>query len=53
MPDATLADSTRRRHQRTYIAVAAVATLPGVILSRLHVELSDPVLALIFGLAIV
>src|SRR5688500_19172640 len=43
----------RRRRQYTYMATAAAVTLPGAILSRLHVDLPEPLLALIFGLAIV
>ena len=54
MPDhATIADPARRRRQATYVGVAAAVTVPGVILSRIHAELPDPLLALIFGLAIV
>src|SRR5687768_9549261 len=43
----------RRRRQYTYMAAAAAVTLPGAIISRLHTDLPDPLLALIFGLAIV
>lgn len=54
MPDhETIADPSRRRRQATYVGVAAGVTVPGVILSRIHAELPDPLLALVFGLAIV
>jgi cation:H+ antiporter len=43
----------RRRRQYFYISAAAGMTLPGVVLSRLHPDLPYPLLALIFGLAIV
>src|SRR5688572_801590 len=43
----------RRRRQYTYMATAAGVTLPGAIISRVHTDLPDPLLALIFGLAIV
>jgi cation:H+ antiporter len=52
MSEAPLTDAKRRR-QYTYLATAAAVTVPGVFLSRVHTDLPDPVLALIFGLAIV
>ncbi len=45
--------AARRRHQYQYLAIAAAVTLPGAIISRIHTDLPDPLLALIFGLAIV
>ena len=45
--------AARRRRQYQYMAVAAAVTLPGAILSRIHVDLPNPLLALIFGLSIV
>jgi cation:H+ antiporter len=45
--------TARSRHQYQYLAVAAAVTLPGAIISRLHPDLPDPLLAVIFGLAIV
>ena len=45
--------ATHRGRQYSYMAVAAGITLPGAILSRAHTDLPDPLLALIFGLAIV
>ncbi|MGH9040592.1 MAG: sodium:proton exchanger [Acidimicrobiia bacterium] len=44
---------SRRRRQYNFLAAAVVITIPGVIISRIHTELGYPVLALIFGLAIV
>jgi cation:H+ antiporter len=35
------------------LVAAGAVTVPGVVLSRMHAELPDPLLALIFGLAIV
>jgi cation:H+ antiporter len=52
MSEAPLTDAKRRR-QYTFIATAGLVTVPGVVLSRAHVDLPEPVLALIFGLAIV
>ncbi len=52
MSEAPLTDAKRRR-QYTYLAAAAAITVPGVILSRAHTDLPYPLLALIFGLAIV
>ena len=49
---AILTDARRRRQYR-YLAMAAAITVPGVIISRLHTDLPYPLLALIFGLAIV
>ena len=43
----------RRRRQYQFMAAAGVVTLPGAIISRAHTDLPDPLLALIFGLAIV
>ena len=43
----------RRRRQYTFMAAAVAFTLPGAILSRAHTDLPNPMLALIFGLAIV
>ena len=43
----------RRRRQYTYLASAGAVTIPGAVISRAHTDLPDPVLALIFGLAIV
>jgi cation:H+ antiporter len=45
--------ANRRRHQYQYMAAAAAVTLPGAIISRVHTDLPDPLLAVIFGLAIV
>ena len=45
--------AARRRHQYQYLALAAAVTLPGAIISRAHTDLPYPLLALIFGLAIV
>src|ERR1044072_5657209 len=42
-----------RGRQYTLMAVAAGITLPGAILSRAHPDLPYPLLALIFGLAII
>jgi cation:H+ antiporter len=52
MPEAPLTDAKRRR-QYTFLVAAGAVTVPGVIISRLHTELPNPTLALIFGLAIV
>jgi cation:H+ antiporter len=52
MSEAPLTDAKRRR-QYTYLASAGAITVPGVILSRIHADLPDPALALIFGLSIV
>ncbi len=52
MSEAPLTDA-RRRRQYTYVATSCAVTEPGVVLSRIHADLPDPVLALIFGLAIV
>src|SRR5688500_20275086 len=52
MSEAPLTDAKRHR-QYTYLAAAAAVTVPGVIISRVHTDLPDPLLALIFGLAIV
>jgi cation:H+ antiporter len=52
MSEAPLTDAQRRR-QYTYVVTAGLVTVPGVVLSRIHADLPDPVLALIFGLAIV
>ena len=43
----------RRRRQYTFMAVAAGITVPGAVMSRVHTDLPYPLLALIFGLAIV
>ncbi|MEW6472648.1 MAG: sodium:proton exchanger [Actinomycetota bacterium] len=45
--------AARRRHQYQYMAMAIAVTLPGAIISRAHVDWPYPLLALIFGLAIV
>ncbi|MGH9010564.1 MAG: sodium:proton exchanger [Acidimicrobiia bacterium] len=45
--------AARRRRQYTFMAVAAGVTVPGAVLSRAHTDLPYPLLALIFGLAIV
>jgi cation:H+ antiporter len=45
--------AARRRHQYQYLATAAVVTLPGAVISRVHLDWPDPLLAVIFGLAIV
>ncbi len=45
--------AARRRRQYTFMAAAVGATLPGAVLSRVHPDLPDPLLALIFGVAIV
>ncbi|MDQ3946008.1 MAG: sodium:proton exchanger [Actinomycetota bacterium] len=52
MSEAPLTDAKRHR-QYTYLGTAAAVTVPGVVISRVHIDLPDPVLALIFGLAIV
>ncbi|MGH8971591.1 MAG: sodium:proton exchanger [Acidimicrobiia bacterium] len=52
MSEATLSD-TQRRRQYVYLAAAGAVTVPGVVLSRIHPDLQYPILALIFGLAIV
>ncbi|MGH9035180.1 MAG: sodium:proton exchanger, partial [Acidimicrobiia bacterium] len=52
MSGATLTEAKRRR-QYSFLAAAAAVTVPGVVLSRTHTDLSYPVLAVIFGLAIV
>ena len=43
----------RRRRQYQFMAAAVMITLPGAIISRAHTDLAYPMLALIFGLAIV
>lgn len=43
----------KRHRQYSYMALAAGLSLPGVVLSRLHPDPPDPLLAVIFGLAIV
>jgi cation:H+ antiporter len=45
--------ATHRGRQYTFMAVATGITLPGAILSRAHPDLPYPLLALIFGLAII
>src|ERR1044072_3207238 len=45
--------ASHRGRQYTFMAVAAGITLPGAILSRAHPDLPYPLLALIFGLAII
>jgi cation:H+ antiporter len=45
--------TARRRHQYQYMAIAVAVTIPGAIISRAHTDLPEPLLALIFGLAIV
>jgi cation:H+ antiporter len=45
--------AARRRHQYQFMATAVAVTLPGAIMSRVHTDLPDPLLALIFGLSIV
>ena len=52
MSGPTLTDAKRRR-QYSFLVTAAAITVPGVIISRLHTDLAYPLLALIFGLAIV
>jgi cation:H+ antiporter len=49
-PSATL---DRRRRQYRFMACAVAVTIPGSIISRAHTDISYPLLALIFGLAIV
>ena len=48
-----LPTATHRGRQYSFMAVAAGITLPGAVLSRIHTDLPYPLLALIFGLAIV
>ena len=43
----------RRRRQYRFMAAAVAVTIPGSIISRAHTDISYPLLALIFGLAIV
>jgi cation:H+ antiporter len=43
----------RRRRQYRFMACAVAVTIPGSIISRAHTDISYPLLALIFGLAIV
>ena len=43
----------RRRRQYLFMAVAVAISLPGSVISRVHTDLPYPLLALIFGLAIV
>ena len=43
----------RRRRQYGFMVAAVAFTLPGAILSRAHADLPNPLMALIFGLAIV
>ena len=45
--------TARRRHHYQYLGAATAVTLPGAIMSRVHTDLPDPLLAVIFGLAIV
>lgn len=45
--------AARRRHQYQFMAAAVALTLPGAVISRVNVDLPNPLLALIFGLAIV
>ncbi|HET9771068.1 MAG TPA: sodium:proton exchanger [Acidimicrobiia bacterium] len=48
-----LPTAARRRHQYQFMVAAVVVTLPGAVISRIHLDWPDPLLALIFGLAIV
>jgi cation:H+ antiporter len=53
LKDKELPEAARRR-QFLFVGLAGGVTLPGVVLSRAHdVDLPDPLLAVIFGLAIV
>jgi cation:H+ antiporter len=45
--------AARRGRQYSFMAIATAITVPGAILSRTHPDLPYPLLALIFGLAIV
>ncbi|MGH9003121.1 MAG: sodium:proton exchanger, partial [Acidimicrobiia bacterium] len=45
--------AAKRRRQYNFLAGAALITVPGVFMSRTHPDLGYPVLALVYGLAIV
>ena len=46
-------DPARRRRQYSFMGAALGLAVPGVVISRVHTDLPEPLLALIFGLAIV
>ena len=53
MSDHEPLDAHARHRQLTYMGGAAVIVVPGVVLSRIHADLPDALLALLFGLAII
>src|SRR5436309_11290810 len=45
--------SLARGRQLSYLGLAAAVTVPGVAFSRLHPDIHDAVLALVFGIAVI
>src|SRR5256885_1950257 len=45
--------SLARGRQLTYLGLAAAVTVPGVALSRLHTDIHDALLAVVFGIAVI